>query len=130
MPRITSLSSTPLDIILALCDGNPGAATVCRKVMEQTPITDPQNSLGGIGVILGFDTNEIYGPDIWVLYKDVCHMNIIYLLAVMRSVQLGHNTLSWLKNQIAERKSVDCEEILKNVMNQLSEFNRNEELAA
>ena len=81
-------------------------------------------------MIMGFDTQEIYGSNIWVLYSDVCHQNIVYLLAVMRAVQLGKKTQAWLRNLIRERKPAECEEILQGIMGHLTEFNRGKSEAA
>lgn len=129
MPRITSLNMTTTDVCLALCDGNPGAATVCGLVLNNAKDIDPQSALGGLGVIMGFDTMEIYGSDIWVLYKDVCGENLVHMLAVLRAAQLGQITQSSVKNYIREQKAMDCDAILKGVMERLPQFNRKQEAA-
>jgi len=129
MPRINNLNITTTDVCMEMCEGNPGAATVCGLALNNAKDIDPQSALGGLGVILGFDTMEIYGSHIWILYKDVCGENIVHLIAVMRAVQLGQITPSSVKKHIREAKPMDCEAILKDVMEKLTQFNRKQEAA-
>lgn len=83
------LVDTPVSAVMKLAEGNPGAITVCGQILKQGEAIDPDGLLGGIGALLSLDTIGLYGPNIWVLYKDQCGQNIAKLLAVLRAVQLG-----------------------------------------
>jgi len=88
-PRIKSLNLTVMDVIKAMADGNPGALRVCAEVMKYAEMIDPDSVMGGLGVILSFDTLDIYESRIWMLYKDVCGEDYGVMLAVLRASQLG-----------------------------------------
>ncbi len=67
--RITGVSTTPGEMIIALCGDNPGAMSVLAQWLE---------SSGLMGVIEMFtlDTKRLYDHRIWELYKDVCGEDI------------------------------------------------------
>ena len=87
MEKIKSTDST-MDIILKMSDGNPGALNAIMQILEPNNI-DPDNSLGGFGVVLLLDTYGIYGTDIYVLYSDICGKDLAKTLAVLRACQFG-----------------------------------------
>ena len=89
MPRLTDLSMTTMDVLMALADGNPGAINVMMLMMEQGEKIDPDSAFGVFGGIVALDTHGIYGSRIWCLYKDVCGQSIEETLAALRAVQLG-----------------------------------------
>ena len=72
-----------------MAEGNPGALSVMMELYKITPEIDSMNLLGGLGTILLLDTFEIYGPRIWMLYKDFCQENIEKTLFVLRACQMG-----------------------------------------
>jgi hypothetical protein len=86
--RIT-LSDTGLSACMKMADGNPGAISVLAQALRQGGDIDPDAFMGGMGAILAMDTHKIYGPRIWMLYKDVCNQDLRVMLALLRSVQLG-----------------------------------------
>lgn len=116
MSRI-ELTDTALSAAVKMAEGNPGAATVIGKLLQEGPAIDPDSALAGLGSVLGLDTHEIYGSDIWVFYKDICGQNIETVLGCLRSVQLGHNSEYWLKSLISgvQRGSYPTEEDFKSV---------------
>ena len=124
--RIT-LNMTYLDVVTTLSEGNPGALRVCMEIMANGDKIDPQNFLGGMGILLSLDTHGVYGSNIWVLYKDVCKENLVLMLAVLRAVQLGIMSERQMKDAIkAERgHTLDVEDVLVKVKKQLEEFDRN-----
>lgn len=77
------------DILFKLSEGNPGAVTVCLQVIERGEKIDPDNIMGGLGVLLSFDSQAIYGSRIWMLYKDVCGEHVGNMLGVLRANQMG-----------------------------------------
>ncbi len=86
--RIT-LNMSVLDALVAMCDGNPGALSVCTQLLKEGEAIDPQAFMGGFGTIMFLDTCRIYGPRIWMLYKDVCKQDLRKTCAVLRALQLG-----------------------------------------
>lgn len=57
------------DNIFSLSQGNPGAANVLTQILE----LDPE---GGALVMEGLARMNIYGPRIWLGYKDYCDENL------------------------------------------------------
>jgi hypothetical protein len=45
--------------------------------------------MGPYGPILALDSHGIYGPHIWILYKEICGESIPRTIAILRAVQLG-----------------------------------------
>lgn len=82
------LDDSLASIILKMSDGNPGCISVLTALLHDKK-TDPDNALGGIGVILNLDSYGIYGTDIWGLYSDICDKDIVKMIAVIRACQLG-----------------------------------------
>jgi hypothetical protein len=50
---------------------------------------DPLSYLKVIGPVMLLDSLGIYGPNVWVIFKDVCEQNHARMLAVLRATQLG-----------------------------------------
>ncbi len=85
--RIT-LTDTGISAITKMCDGNPGAMNALMEIMSDTT-TDPDNGMGGIGVILNLDSMGIYGTDIYILHNDICDRDTPKMLGVLRACQMG-----------------------------------------
>ena len=83
MARITSLSTSLMDVISNLSDGNPGALMAMLEITKEHDAIDPQAVMGGMGAILILDTWEIYGTDIYVLFNDKCDRNVRKMLMLM-----------------------------------------------
>ena len=77
------------DMFLALCEGNPGALRVCMELFKGAEQIDPGSFHAGFASLLMLDTLKIYGPRIWMLYKDVCGENLVKMVALLRAYQLG-----------------------------------------
>lgn len=88
MTRI-ELKDTLQDVVVKLVDGNPGAITVCMRLIQDTALVDPDAAMPEVINLLALDTLGIYGPRIWMLYKDVCKESIVSVITVLRAVQLG-----------------------------------------
>lgn len=117
------LTDSLLDVMLKMSEGNPGAASVCAQLMKETEKIDPDNIMGGMGVILSLDDMGIRGPKIWMLYKDVCKENLTYLNAVMRGRQLGHLSSEKIKHAIEHYgEGLDLPAILEKVKSELPAF--------
>lgn len=61
MTKINDPAISTIDALTLMADGNPGAITVLVSLLTVSPSS-----------ILYLDELEMYGPDIWVLYKDEC----------------------------------------------------------
>jgi len=86
--RLT-LQDTVMDMLIKICEGNPGALTVCMKLIDEESKIDPDSALAPYGTIMSFDTHGVYGSHIWTTYKDICNMDITKLIGVFRAIQLG-----------------------------------------
>jgi hypothetical protein len=73
-----------LDAIGKLSKGNPGATRVLTKLLSEC---DSFVEWSTIMVLL--DELNIYGSEIWLLYKDVCECDIAKVITALRSCQLG-----------------------------------------
>lgn len=126
-PRITLDMDIP-EVVMALSEGNPGAATVCMMVMKEGRAIDPQAALRGLHVLCDFDEFGIYGPRIWMFYKDVCGQDLAKMLAVLRAHQLGQlagATEQAINHAIDNRgDGLDLDAIMAAVMERLPKFNR------
>ena len=83
------LTDTAMSAAMKMSDGNPGALTVCAMMLKQGAEIDPDSSMGGLGNLLDMDTLGIYGPQIWMLFKDVCSQDLRVTCALLRAWQLG-----------------------------------------
>lgn len=120
------LEDTMMDIMVKMSDGNPGAIKVLMEMIGPNNI-DPDNVLGGTGVILFLDTLGIYGTDIYVLYSDICNRSLVSMLAVLRATQMGLFDGSVLKDACSRqdysgREMVPVEELYTKVQENLPNF--------
>ena len=123
MARIQSLNMSTMDVFVALADGNPGAIKAMLDIFENAEKVDPDAMLGGLGAVLSLDTHQIYGPRIWMLYKDVCDGDVVKVLALLRGVQLGLMPVSTLNTAIDNRgQGVDVSDVLARVRQRLPAF--------
>lgn len=102
-----NLMDTPKDTIIKMSDGNPGGLNVMLDIIENGLDIDGNNAFNkqarcGYGTLLLLDTYNIYGSDIWVLYKDMCGQNLVKTIAVLRMMQTGMKPTGWVKDLIEE----------------------------
>lgn len=117
------LTDSVQDAVIKLSDGNPGALRVCMEILQKGELIDPASALGGFGALLTFDTFEIYGSKIWMLYKDVCKENLVMTLAVLRACQLGYISWDELSNAIDNYgDGIDVESLYNQVKERLTNF--------
>ena len=57
---------SPIDIVMTMGEGNPGAMSVVMQMLKDTD---------GFMNLLFFDTNDIRGSKIYMLYNDCCGNN-------------------------------------------------------
>ena len=120
-------------IMIKMCEGNPGALTVLIDILKKNPTIDPDDAMGGFGPLITLDVAGIYGPSIWVLYKDTCGEDLVRMLAVLRAFQLGIITqeeISGASNRNGARRysadaaTFDVDSILAKVKAELPSFGK------
>lgn len=117
---------------LKLVQGNIGAANAVGQAMQQATTIDPDSALGPLSVLFELDTLAIYGPRIWLLWKDIAGQDAVRFTALLRSVQLGIMDASELQAAIGDGITTRCkgmppqrvDEILKQVRQRLPNFGR------
>jgi hypothetical protein len=78
MGRINLMDST-MDAVVKMVDGNPGAVTA---VMQMIQHPNPK----GLLLFMYLDDWQVYGSDIWVLYKDCCGQDMDNMFRLMEAV--------------------------------------------
>lgn len=127
-------SDNVMTATMKLAESNPGAMTALMSLMQDAERVDPQAMMGGLGVLLSFDSYGIYGTDIYVLWSDICNKDNVKTIAVLRAVQLGFFQQSVLQDACSRqdfsgRDMVPVDELYEKVYERLEQFNRVEEEA-
>lgn len=73
---------TPVELVTAMCEGNPGGLNVMMAILREAPKIDPNAAMGA--PLLALDDMEIHGSRIWMLFKDVCKHDLGDMLALLR----------------------------------------------
>lgn len=122
-PRI-QLNMSVQDVVIEMSEGNPGAVNVLLSILTNNESIDPEDIFRGLGPILGLDTADIYGSEIYILFKYVAKGNIVDMLGLIRSVQLGFASDSELKEMIANEAAPEgrVAELLAQVRGRLPKF--------
>lgn len=102
MSRI-SLSDGFQDVIIKMTDGNPGAISALIELSNEVTDIDPDNDFGPFGPALSFDTYEIYGSSIYVIWNDKCFRESRKTLLLLKAVQLGILQKSRLQAMAADQ---------------------------
>lgn len=117
------LQDTTMDAVVKLAEGNPGAATVCMQILDKGGDIDPDWMFGGLSILLSLDTYNIYGPRIWMLYKDVCKQDLVKTIASLRACQMGLFPIEKLQHAIDNYgEGVDVDELHRMVKERLPRF--------
>lgn len=116
-----------MSAVMKMSDGNYGAMDGLMTLLKSSHI-DPDNILGGIGVMLFLDTLQIYGTDIYVLYSDICDKDIVKMIAVLRAAQMGWFDAAILKDACSRqdysgRQMVPIDDLYTKVKQELPKFN-------
>ena len=77
MNNVVKLDDSPMDAMLKMAEGNPGAATVLAQLYGNTP--------AGFIDICHLDDMNIRGEQIWVAFKDHCKGDIEALREAVRA---------------------------------------------
>jgi len=79
--RITGNMSVK-DMLVTMCDGNPGALTFMLQLVQAEPVT-------GVMDILLFDSLGIYGSKIYMLWNDCCRRDMVKVQETITAFRLG-----------------------------------------
>lgn len=98
------------------------------EIIKHGPRIDPDNP-EGFGPILALDSIGIYGPDIWLLWKDVCGENPVKVVGILRAWQLGMVSSEQLKSACSGKPydPLPVEELIAMVRHRLPNFTRSEQ---
>ena len=117
--RIT-LNMSVIEAVCALVDGHPGAMDVCVRMVKEAPTICPSWGKMGFLPLIQLDSEGLYGPSIWVLYKDLCESKIDRTWALLCASQMGlvcnGQTLKWMTGDGGTRVTNDLREYLKVVI--------------
>ena len=121
------LGDNTMSVVIKMSDGNPGAMDAVMRLLKPNNI-DPDNILGGLGMVLLMDTYGIYGTDIYVLYNDICDRNLPKMVAVLRATQMGMFSSNILKDACSRqdysgRAMVPVDGLCLKVKERLPNFN-------
>lgn len=117
------LQDTMMDSVVKLSEGNPGAMTVCVRLLNEGSDIDPYGVFGGFGILLILDTYNIYGPRIWMLFKDVCKQDLVKTIAALRTCQMGLFPIEKLQYAIDNYgDGVNIDELYRMVKGRLPRF--------
>lgn len=117
------LEDNTMSAIMKLSNGNPGAMQVCIDILNESGNIDTDTFLGGFGTLLSLDTENVYGTEIWMLYKDVCKEKLYRMVAVLRACQLGIISNSALHHAINNRgEGINVDELVVKVTEKLPGF--------
>lgn len=120
--RIT-LDDNAMTMAMKLSEGNPGAVTVCLKLIENNAVVDPISAWGSFGTLISLDSCGIYSYQIWMLFKDVCNQDIVKVIALMRAWGFGFVSKEDLIHAIDNRGSgINVDDLMEKVLLRLEDF--------
>lgn len=116
-------SDTMAEAIYKVACGNPGATTVLMRCLTEYSQVDPDSGLGGLSALLRFDSLDIRGPKVWMLYKDVCKCDLPTMIMLLRANQLGFISAAMLERGIDNYgEGLDIDELCVKVKERLPNF--------
>jgi len=128
MSRI-DLEDDLLTASMKMTDGNSGASAAIGELRAKWPTIDPQSAMGHFTPIMFLDTLEIYGQDIWVLWKDCCRHEAKKFAILLRGNQLGLIDCYSIKQASLRFNhgtpiEFDWDDLLSKIKLQVPEFNQ------
>lgn len=128
MNRITADTSS-LQVIVQMSDGNPGSMEVIIKLLQLAMRDiDPEIQNPEWFYVLLLDTFGIYGPDIYVLYSDICGKDLAKMVAVLKAschALIGIDIIkdACSRQDYSGRKMIPVDELYKKVRDLCPQFN-------
>lgn len=94
-------------------------------MIKESAKIDPDCAFAELGPLLTLDSYGIYGPRVWMLYKDVCGHDLVKTLGMLRAAQLGIISEPLLSHAInSNGYGLDVDETLSKVRERLPNFGR------
>lgn len=128
-PRI-NLDDSLLDSLITMSEGNPGALDVLLRLVTFAKEVDPDSALDGLGPLFALDNLDCYGANIWILYKDLCHEDLVTMMGVLRGIQLGFISDAEVSDAVAAVRSgaqvslAGVEAVVRQVKDELPNFGK------
>ncbi len=113
------LEMSMIEAIMAIVEGNPGSARVAMELIKDNERVDPLDVMGPWGPLLHIDMLGLYGPRLWMLYKNVCDQNVINTLAILRANQLGFISAGDLNRAINGEITIGVDDLRTRVREEL-----------
>lgn len=82
-------SCTVVEAVLAMSDGNPGAAVVMTQLVKYSTDKQEKGPWPSLSYLLDLDEAGLYGSDVWVAFKDLCGQDIAALARELDSDRHG-----------------------------------------
>ena len=128
-PRI-ELNDSLCSIVMKMAGFNLGAEIVLLRLLNDGDNINPDTNRGGLEAIFVLDILGIYGSKIWMLYKDVCRENLIYMMGLLRAYQLGMLTQAEILSAIDNQSSLNVAEYIAKIQASFPNFGMNNELCS
>lgn len=129
MMKIKEGMST-LNIIVSMCDGNPGAMSALMELMKPSiKDIDPTTNDVTWHYVLLLDLYEIYGTDIYVLYNDICQREVPKMIAVLKATELDLLDKETLRDACSRqdrsgREMISVEDLYHKIQEEYPAFNK------
>jgi hypothetical protein len=129
MSRI-ELNDNYQDIVIKLSEGNPGAITALMQLSGNYEDIDPDSAFGPISPMISFDSYDVYGSEIYIIWNDKCNRDSYKTILLLRAVQLGILPLRRFKEMAEDQMrevnltNSEWEDINKKVCDQLPGFKK------
>lgn len=114
------INDSVTDILVKLSEGNPGALRAMMEMVKEAPLIDPDSAWGAFGPLIALDGLGLYGPAIWMLYKDACGHSVLKAETLFRAHQLGIISGDTVRNAHVNKPDFDA--LLARVQERLPAF--------
>lgn len=109
-------SKSIVNMIFTVADNHPNSVQVLISSLRYGHLVDPESSYGPLAFLMLCDAYNIYGLDIWALYKEVCNKQYATAHALLLAVELGLINLEQLKTAMKRRgRGIDVDTIVSGV---------------
>ena len=92
------LSDNTLDVIVKMSEGNPGAWTFLCQMLNKK---DWFANVDPLMVILMFDTLELYGSKLYMVWNDICGRDLNKVDLLIRNWQMGNISKSAIHDNLS-----------------------------
>lgn len=106
---VLKLEDSLMDMLVKMSEGNTGAMSCLAELIKVEKDIDPDSAFSpmGVGAMIQLDGLGIYGSPIYILWSDQCGRNPNKMLGLLRCVQMGHVTPSYVQGLAADQMGTD-----------------------